>query len=187
MNTNLYRDFERQILVKKLHDEVTDWSEKVDGIISSPDGTNKFRVMLNQEIDASEDIELSNIVIGHIPSDAFIDEQEKTNTRNVEGFVLYKKIFAHISSNDAVTNIDSFIVASDYIHKLRNFLKDGNFETAVRYMYVTIRPMNLFTHQELYRTWIKDIAVEYNPALSVPVEDFGGMSTIDYIEVAAAI
>jgi hypothetical protein len=186
-NSALYRNFNKLILAQKLHQEIVEWSSKVEGIQSDPDGTTSFKVILNDPLSTSEDVELHEIVNNHIPSDVFIEQQGLTDQRNAEGFAMYKKIFAHISTNDAVTNIDAFIQVSEYIHKLRNFMKDGNFETAVRYFYVYVRPLNAFAHQDLYRQWIKELAVKYNPALGVPVEALGGMTTIDYIEVAESI
>jgi len=100
--------------------------------------------------------------------DSFKNELIITDNRNEEGFVLYKKIFSHISANEPIVSIDNFISASDKLHKLRNFLKDGNFETAVRYMEKSIKPLatgenGMFPNgYETYRLWVREICKKYN-------------------------
>ena len=51
MSVNTYRDFDKFILAVKLHQELEEWSEKFLGIQSTPDGTNKFRVILGPYLD----------------------------------------------------------------------------------------------------------------------------------------
>jgi hypothetical protein len=147
-------------------------------------------LVLSRELTPQEDIDVQDAVNANLPTDSFLEEKALTDRRNAEGFDLYKRIFAHISDNDAVSDIDGFIAASDYIHKLRNFLKDGNFETALRYFYKYVRPLNMFQHQELYRGWITEYVLKYKPELGFINPDFDGSpyegwTTIRYIEEAA--
>ncbi len=197
------KDFTRQVLVKKLHQELVSWSPKVMGIMSPPDGTNFFQVVLYEKLTPQEDIELHKLVMeDHIPSSSLLDEKDLTDTRNKEGFDLYKMIFADISDNEPVTNIDAFITISDVLHKLRNFLKDGNFETAVRYMYKYVQPVatgegGLFPLGfEKYRGWIKNIAIKYDSKMLIEMKDINpatigtpveNMILVDYIEIAESV
>ena len=160
------RDFNKLILATKLHSELTSWSMKVVGIMAWPDGSDSFSVLFNMMPTANEDIELLQIVNNHIPSDSLLNEINATDQKNEEGFALYKKIFAHISDNDAISNIDGFIAISGHIHTLRNFLKDGNFETSIRYMKVYMEPLGAFVHYDLYKGWILDLSKRWNPDLT---------------------
>lgn len=195
----MQRDFYKQILASKLNDELSEWSEKFEGLQLKPQGTNHFVVFFSEKLTPQEDIELSDLVSAHVPSDSLSDEKELTDTRNKEGFDLYKMIFSHISDNEPITNIDSFLGVSDPIHKLRNFLKDGNFETAVRYMELHVKPIatgenGLFpTGYPIYRGWVRDIAIKYNSVLGVNCGlidpafvggPFENLPYIDYIEQA---
>jgi len=106
--------------------------------------------------------------------DTFRLEIALTDQRNEDGFSLYKKIFAHISDNEPLQSIDSFILISEKLHKLRNFLKDGNFETAVRYMELEIRPISVDMFPEgyeTYREWVREICKKYNSSMSDSVLD----------------
>jgi len=106
--------------------------------------------------------------------DTFKLEIALTDQRNDDGFNLYKKIFAHISDNEPIGSIDSFISISDKLHKLRNFLKDGNFETAVRYMELEVRPISVETFPqgyETYREWVREICKKYNSSISDSILD----------------
>lgn len=184
---DFYRDYSKLILPVKLHQELSEAFDIFHGIISDADGTDSFRVYFTENPTSSQDIAIKQVIDDHVPSDSFLEQIALTDARNVEGFAVYKRIFAHISDNDAVTNIDGFIMASDSIHKLRNFMKDGNFETAIRYFHRTIKPMNLFNHQDLYYQWIVDLALKYNPLLGVVNPDFEGTpfegkTTLYYIE-----
>ena len=181
------RTYTKTVLIETLKDEI---QESIPGIVQSILATDSFvTITLVREPTTQEDADLQAIVMANLPSDSFVDEQILTNTRNVEGFELYKKIFAHISDNDAVTNIDGFIAISDNIHKLRNFLKDGNFETALRYFYKEVRPLNAFIHQELYRTWITEFVLKWRPELgfvnpAFEGSPYEGWTGIKYIEEA---
>lgn len=200
----IVRDFVKKILVKKLHLELKEWSPKFQGIMSPPDGTSLFYVVLNEELTPQEDIELHKLVMEvHVPSSSFINEKALTDKRNKEGFDLYKKIFAHISDVQPISHIDSFIAVSDVLHKLRNFLKDGNFETAVRHMYKFIRPIMMNEKSimygldfNLYQGWVKDIAIKYDKKMIMLVKDIDpsaigtpveNMRVIEYIEIAESI
>lgn len=155
---------------RKLHDEIAEAlpSNTVESVgLCSGD----IKIDITPDLTAQEEITLSDTVAAHNILTSFLTEQALTDKRNAEGFELYKQIFAHISDTDPVTSIDSFITISDKLHKLRNFLKDGNFETAVRYMYTEIIPLNAFLHQELYRQWIREIAKKYNSNMSDAVLD----------------
>ncbi len=197
----MIRDFYKKILVSKLSEELSEWSEKFDGIQLKTEGVNHFIVLLKEDLTPQEDIELSDLINDHIPSSSFLDQQELTDTRNKEGFDLYKKIFAHISDTNPITSIDGFIECSDKLHKLRNFLKDGNFETVVRYMYLEIKPMLTVETTcplygcdfDLYRGWCRELAIKYNQVLLYNSElvnpafvgtPFEGVPFIDYIELA---
>lgn len=195
---DIIRDFNKVILPSKLYEEIRalSWSDKIVGVMAWPKGDNSFSILLNSEPTPSEDQELMDTVNNHVPSSSFLDEKELTDTRNKEGFDLYKRIFAHISDNEPVTQIDAFINISDQLHKLRNFLKDGNFETAVRYYYVSIQPLALTLFPNgtpVYREWIREIAIKYNPILTYNCElinpdfagtPFEGVPFIEYIEQA---
>jgi hypothetical protein len=193
------RDFYRQIMASKLCRDLSNWSDKFGGIQVKPSGNNHFIVLLNEDLTPQEDIALAALVQGHIPSDSFVDEKELTDTRNKEGFDLYKQIFAHISDNEPITNIDSFIAVSEQLHRLRNYLKDGNFETAIRHMELSVKPIatgqdGLFPNgYETYRQWVREIAIKYNSALTLNCGlvnpafvggPFESVPFIDYIEQA---
>ena len=137
------RTFSKTVLLETLKESlIKAIPDIVDSIIAS---STEVTITLKREPTVQEDQTIQDIVTANLPSDSFVEERRLTDQRNAEGFEVYKKIFAHISDNDAVTDIDGFIAASDYIHKLRNFLKDGNFETALRYFYRSVRPLNLFS------------------------------------------
>jgi hypothetical protein len=185
------RTYPKTVLIETLKDSI---NESIPDILLTVVSTvDHVTLTLNRDPSPAEDVTLQAIVNANLPTDSFVDEKRLTDQRNVEGFELYKKIFAHISDNDAVSNIDSFIIISEFIHKLRNFLKDGNFETAVRYFYVYVRPLNAFDSQELYRTWIREISLKYNPILATNCgllnpafvgTPFENVPYIDYIEQA---
>ncbi len=148
---------------------------------------------------AGVDKETLDAYMNNYISDSFIHELRITDERNEEGFVLYKKIFAHISDNEPLTSIDDFIGVSDQLHRLRNYLKDGCFETAIRHMEIHVKPIatgvnGLFPNgYETYRQWVREIALKYNPYIGYNCElvdssftgtPFDGIPFIDYIEQA---
>lgn len=188
----------------QLNQEVTDSDISVNLLRIGVTGDSivfEFEGGLSESDLSNEDtVILASIISLHTFSVSFSEERELTNQRNIDGFDTYKDIFAHISDNQPITNIDGFIVTSDVLHKLRNFLKDGNFETCVRYMYRFIKPeMENPTSVlygldfEVYRGWVNDLAIRYNPALSYNSElinpafvgtPFEGVPFINYIELA---
>lgn len=134
-------------------------------------GGDELIVKTSAALTTAEETELDSFVSNTTANAPFVLEQQITDKRNHEGLTLYKKIFAHISATSPVSSIDGFIAISSKLHTLRNFMKDGNFETAVRWMYTEIIPLNAFPNQELYRTWIREMAKDYNNALSDAVLD----------------
>lgn len=166
------RSFTKSVLIETLKPAINEAVPDILLSISASD-TQVF-LTLSRNPTPQEDATIQDIVNNNVPTDSFIEEQERTNQRNAEGFVLYKKIFAHISDQDAVTNIDGFIAASEYIHRLRNYLKDGNFETALRYFAKYVRPLNMFLFQDMYREWIREIVVKYRPELAQVNPEFNG-------------
>lgn len=192
------RDFYKQILPAKLHNELFAWNNEFKGIQTKKG--DHFLVFFSFDPTPAQDIEIAQIVTSHVPSSSFLDQQELTDTRNKEGFELYKQIFSHISDVQPITSIDNFIDVTDELHKLRNFLKDGNFETAVRYMYIKIKPImeteGTVLHGldfNLYHGWVRDIALKYNSNLSYNCGlinpafiggPFENTPFIDYIELA---
>lgn len=181
------RTFSKTVLIETLKENIH--TLVPDTLLSVLSTETSVTLSFSRDLTTQEDILIQQAVTDNFPSDSFVDERRLTDQRNAEGFETYKKIFAHISDNDAVTDIDGFIAASDYIHKLRNFLKDGNFETALRYFYRSVRPLNLFQHQELYRGWITEHVLKYKPELAYPNPSFDGTpyegwTTIKYIEEA---
>jgi hypothetical protein len=167
----LYRDFTKFILAQKLHQELTDWSSKVDGIQSKPNGTDSFRVILNDELTAQEDIDLAGLVNAHIPSDSFLEQQSITDARMADGYSIYRRIFAHISDVEPVDSIDGFLAIYPLLITFRCLLKDGQNESALRFMAKEIEPLGAFSYVTLYKSWVRENAKKYNPALSDAILD----------------
>lgn len=168
---SIYRDFDKLILAPKLHIELTDWSIKVDGIQSAPDGTTKFKVILNDTLDAQEDIDLADLVNAHIPSDSFMEQQSLTDARMADGFNTYKRMFAHISDNEPVGSIDTFLAVYPQIQTFRCLMKDGQNESALRHLATVLEPIGMFTYVDLYKSWVRALAKKYNPALTDDILD----------------
>jgi len=139
---------------------------------------DQVRIHFNAVLPSVDKQALDNYLLNY-QQDTFKLEIALTDLRNEDGFNLYKKIFAHISDNEPIQSIDAFIEISDKLHRLRNFLKDGTFETAVRYMEKEVRPVSAqFFPQgyETYRQWVREICKKYNSN----IDD----ATLDIIEQA---
>ncbi len=137
---------------------------------------DNVHVYLTQTL-AGVDKQTLDSYLNNYQEDSFKHELGVTDERNEEGFILYKKIFSHISANEPLELIDTFITASEQLHKLRNFLKDGNFETAVRYMATEVKPIatgegGLFPNgYDTYRIWVRDICKKYNSEIDDSILD----------------
>lgn len=126
----------------------------------------------SNSISAEDDQELARIVNAHIPSDEFLEQVALTEERNKEGFEEYKRIFAHISAHSPVGAIDPFLQAYPSIMIFRCLMKDGQGESALRYVSRTIKPMNLFPHVDLYIAWVREFCKKYNPNLTEEMLDY---------------
>jgi len=183
----IHRTYSKTVLIDTLKPAI---ELVLPGVLMHISSTEDHATLtLSRELTPQEDVDLQAVVNANLPTDSFMEEKALTDRRNSEGFDLYKRIFAHISDNDAISDIDGFIAVSDAIHKLRNFLKDGNFETALRYYYKNVRTLNMFAHQELYREWITDFVLKYTPELGYINPGFAGTpyegwTGIRYIEEA---
>lgn len=89
----------------------------------------------------------------------------ETEYRHEKGFELYRKILADIALSGSMSVIDDVILVDDYLSKMRNFLKDGRGETALRYLIKHIEPLGIFSADKIleYKTWIREFCIEFMP------------------------
>lgn len=159
------RTFTKEILLEKLQDEIKNNIPNLDFSISTRSNLLVITI-LNEAISQQDDEKLTSIVNFHTPSSDFVDQIALTEERNKEGFEVYKKIFAHISTVSPVGQIDPFLQAYPSIMIFRCLMKDGQGESALRFVSKTIKPMNLFPSVDLYIDWIRDFCKKYNSNLT---------------------
>lgn len=87
-----------------------------------------------------------------------------------DGHFLYQRIISQINIDGfANSPIDSGILVANQLSNIRNMLKDGFFEYALRYMVKTIIPLAIFTPDQitLFKLWIREAAKKYGTSDAV--------------------
>jgi len=127
---------------------------------------NNLTVYLNQTITPQEKVDLDMHIQNHTGlADPLDVEKNITEQKMIKGFEMYQKIFSHITLNDPISSIDGFLYIYPSISLLRMLLKDAMFESSIRFM-ATKQELTAFSHLELYKSWVKDLAKKYNPLLT---------------------
>jgi len=125
---------------------------------------------------AGVDKEALDFYLENYKEDSFLHEINVTEKRNEEGFLLYKKIFSHISDSYPIESIDVFLEVYPVLMTFRCLLKDGQGESALRYMKRVLEPLHLYEDFDLYKGWVRSFCIKYNANLD--------QSSLDYIENA---
>lgn len=118
--------------------------------------------------------------------DPLVYETSITASRQAEGFALYQKIFADISVDGTLSNIDASLTIYPNLQTIRCLLKDGMGETSLRYLIKTIIPLGVFSTEQTdrWKGWIREFCHNYMPAVfagSTAAYD----SFLDNVETAA--
>lgn len=164
------------ILHAKLHNDI---DTAVPGLlIGVGHRGSTVKITLSAEPTPQQDIDIKAVVDNHIPTDSLMEQEALTDQRMVDGFIIYKKIFAHISENEPVGAIDPFLQLYPHLITFRCLMKDGQNESALRFLAKTLEPLGAFTHITLYKSWVRENAKKYNPALTDAI--------LDHIETAEA-
>lgn len=96
---------------------------------------------------------------------------KETAQKQLDGLDLYKRIIADMNSGSGLGGYldDQMLPLYHLLTPLRNMLKDGFFEFALRHFATEIATLDIFTteKEELYIGWIKEYAVKYggNPQI----------------------
>jgi hypothetical protein len=152
------------VLLELLHSELEVVAEDLLDGVGHRGGIVKISLL--REPTAEEDIEIRDITLNHTPSSSIAREEEITSLRMKDGFAVYQRIFAHISERRSVTHLDTFLSVYPHIITFRCLLKDGQNESALRFMKTVLEPFGLFPDFDLYRQWVRENAKKYNPALT---------------------
>jgi hypothetical protein len=90
---------------------------------------------------------------------------EITSKKQIEGWEIYKRIISDINEGGGIAGyLDTNILpAFEMLTPLRNMLKDGFFEFALRHFSTEIATLKVFSEEKetLYSTWIKNAALKF--------------------------
>jgi hypothetical protein len=90
---------------------------------------------------------------------------KETLQKQLDGWAVYRRIISDMNNQGGMNGyLDTQILPLyELLMPLRNMLKDGFFEFALRHFANEIAPLNVFTTEkkELYLSWIKAKAIEF--------------------------
>lgn len=199
------RVFDKEVLAKKLHDELNAIIEPVfEGIqtFKPVSGQATVTVVLSQEPTTQQDADILQVINDHDPTPLEITiEEDATKKRQADGEKLYQKMYADLSLNGTFATVDSSIIGYDTLTKLRCMLKDGSGKTALRYIFTdpvinhAETPLFPADQHERFRVLIRDYCfnhregdgVDHN---SIPYVNYDRASYdlfLDYIEQAPSV
>jgi hypothetical protein len=122
-------------------------------------------------IEFSENLTQEQIdaVTGHVNNFVEVSVLEElykeTTQKQIDGWALYRRIVADMNNGDGMVGyLDTqMLPLYDFLTPLRNMLKDGFFEFALRHFANEIAPLDVFTSEkeDLYLGWIKEKAIKY--------------------------
>lgn len=95
---------------------------------------------------------------------ALDDATEATRLAQAAGFDIYKRLIADINIKGGLGTIDGGIAAYQGLFPIRNMLKDGFSEYALRYIATVLEPAAMLptTQTDEYKLWIRDHAKNFN-------------------------
>ena len=111
----------------------------------------------------------------------------ETEKRHLTGFALYRKILADTALGGGMSVIDEVIAVDSYLSPMRNFLKDGRGETALRYFVKHLSPLGIFTPEKVieYKGWVREYCHEFRPLNYATAADYD--VRLDAVETAGVI
>jgi len=102
--------------------------------------------------------------------DNFYQFYQLQKQKNISGFDVYEKIVGDLSMNGGIPGSldDSFAVYGS-LTMVRMMLKDGMFETALRYWVTDIKPTSPFTTEQndAYQMHIENLCIQYGTAQAI--------------------
>lgn len=125
-----------------------------------------FNVNLSQQ----QVNDISSLVNNFVEISVLDEEKNILIKKQSEGHDLYQKMIAQINIDGFSSNpLDSGILVYQQLFVIRNMLKDGFFEYALRYIVKTIVPMAIFTptQVDLFKLWIRTLANKYGTPTAV--------------------
>lgn len=102
--------------------------------------------------------------------DTFYQNYLLQKVKNEDGFDLYEKIIGDINTEGGIPGLlDDSIPVYITLTGIRMMLKDGMFETALRYWVTDIQPASPFSSEQndKYQQWIEDLCVKYGTSAAV--------------------
>lgn len=182
------RYFTKEILPKKLHDELS----AITGPIFSGVMVRDLNVIiiLSQEPTTQQDQDILDTVEAHDPTPtAFDAEKDATNRRQSAGIDLYQKIYADLTLNQTFSTVDASISGYDTLLKLRCMLKDGSGKTALRFLVRDTGVAAMLTAEQitLFKGWVRQYCWDHRttPEMVYSYEQF--MGVLDAVETAESI
>ena len=193
----LERNFVKEVLPNKLHKEL----EGVIGpiFLGLQIVGDNVKVVLSQEPTTQQDQDIVDTIDDHEPVPLAITvEEEATKSRQLDGELLYQKMYADLSLNKTFATVDSSIVGYDTLTKLRCMLKDGSGKTALRYLMTDSvindaqSPLFPADQRERFRQLVRDYCFKYRAGdgddpNSIPYAAYDRTSYdlfLDFIEAA---
>lgn len=125
-----------------------------------------FNVNLSQQ----QINDISYLVNNFVEISVLEEEKNILIKKQSEGHELYQKMIAQINIDGFASNpLDSGILVYQQLFVIRNMLKDGFFEYALRYIVKTIAPMGIFTQTQLdlFKLWIRTLANKYGTPTAI--------------------
>lgn len=120
-----------------------------------------YKGQLNQaQVDA-----ISHLINNFVEISIFEIELQTTTKKQIEGYELYRRIISDINTNGGLSGyLDSdMLPAYQQLRPIRDMLKDGFMEFAIRYFYTSPELNAMFTPEKkkLYIQWMGELAIKY--------------------------
>lgn len=108
--------------------------------------------------------EIANHINNFVEVSVLDNETEVTKIKQNAGWQVYQKIIADINVNGGLGTLDAGLAAYPSLFSIRNMLKDGFSEYALRHIVTVIEPAQMFLQPQIdqYKLWIRDHAKTYN-------------------------
>lgn len=158
---------------------------KITGL-ASLGATDNLKLSFSSALDGSEKADLDAVVDSYSSSHMIVaayQTMHAVSKKQSSGFELYQRIFGLINSQGGLGTIDGGKTAYlTYLIPIRNMLKDGAPEFALRHMIKEIIPAGLFSTEvtDTCKAWIRRYAHEQNTAMDYATYD----AILDAIETA---
>ena len=123
---------------------------------------SELKIESSVEIYGAEIATIDAITPASVPTD--VANYRLQQDKNKDGFDAYTKIVGDINTNGGLhASLDASVPIYKELAYIRMMLKDGMFETALRYWITDIKPQNYFptAQQDDYQAILEGLLVEY--------------------------